>query len=185
MSGAQMHAVWINSCGSGCGTQWAQLGTFQGSVDGHTSYNTTMIYLENGDACGHWSTPGPWALPSPDYAFYITFNGTFYSGSCGYQYYYDYRKGSWTSPPFFTGNLSSPTGVIEVMAENQNSAPFGQDFFGCAPSLSCNDPGYGIHLLQSTPSNWTAWTATPGSIRDYTLKSMQSYWAFETCPAAC
>jgi hypothetical protein len=182
MSGSQLHTIWFNICNTAC-NHWVQTGEYQGAHAAGTHYDRVAIFAEDNGPCGYTPWPGGYP-PSPDYAFYISYDGTSYNGSCGPQYFFEFRKGSWTSTPWGYGSLESPVGPASAVAENQAGAPYGYDRFGCTPSLYCYDAGYGIHLLTYPGHSFLLWTMPPAyAFRDFGgLYTYNYYYSFITCP---
>jgi hypothetical protein len=187
-----LHAVWITLCGHNSCGEWLQTGTYQGSFAGGSSPGSVHVYYENVDPCGSYYKGDLGAPGSADYPYRISPNGGARSFTCpngvpftGYSY--AYRKGSYSSTPFFYGVISTSDGLAMAKTEVQGGAPVNYDFFGCDPGLTCADGAYGIELLAGT--TWRRWSATDSSTASHGnppyLHTFQSHWSFKTCPVSC
>lgn len=187
------HFVWINLCESTC-DRWVQTGTFQGNFAGGNSPSAVHMYYENVDSCGQYAALDIGTRENVNQAYYLSYNGTggysYYCGDGVYRttYTFEYRRGSWSNPPFFYGRLRSNQGIAMAKTEAQGSPPLNTDYFGCKVVPDCNDAGGGLHLYNG--STWPTWTSSLSGATASTgappyLGPIQTYWAFKTCPSAC
>jgi hypothetical protein len=158
-------ADWINLCTDNCAT-WVQIGAIQGyaSDAGYTIYSPTAedMFIENQSPCYYFNadfgTP-----PTPDYPYYIAYDGHRTVDVCGHTVYeYAFKKGSWSSSPVGYGYLPSyagqPFSREELEWVSGSQPPSGSDKFGCDPSFNASS-SYGIHLTNNEGSTWPLWTA--------------------------
>lgn len=192
LTSPQFHADWINVCEQGNCLHWVQTGDYQGFLPNSNSASSVHMYDENMDQCGRYFQNDVGAAPQADYAFYITYDGLgAYNQTCpngvpSTFYVFEYRKGSWTSVPFFYGQLAAMSGQIRVETElypNQ-SVPLGTDYYGCDSNKNCTNSGYGLHIYSGT---WALWTSggSPRNDDPPYLHTYHSYWAYATCNVAC
>ena len=190
-----LHANWINICNDpGC-DEHVQTGTIQGCWNGGCSQGTVLVFSETQDLCGDYY-PNMWsAPPSPDYPYYLSYDGlgkrNVYcnNGAVKQGYYFMYRKDSVNSNPFDQGALNVSAGYVEAGTEmNPQSTTLGTDRYGCDPNLVCSNQSYGMHLYNG--STWLIWT--PANAASHLAESkppyvhtISNYWTYSTCPVAC
>lgn len=191
LSGSQVHADYLNICGSGCAT-WVQTGTFQGLDPlGNGNYSAVHFYYENMDACGDYYFGDKGVPPQSDYPYYLSWDGgSSYNQTCNNgdhqtAYVWDWRKGSLGATPFYVGDLGYSTGQASAATEVHDAAPINDDYYGCTSTFVCTNGSYGLHVLGA--SGWTGLTSALAIGPDDPpfLHTYQAYWAFRTCPASC
>lgn len=185
------HFDWITVCNNANCDEWVQQGTTQGCWNGGCSTSSVVMYTEILDVCGdyyptNWSAP-----PSPDYPYYLYYNGggartiLCLNGSKRTGYYFDFARGS-LGGVFTQGALDTTTGEIQAATEvNPPGSVIGTDYYGCDASKSCGNQSYGMHLYNG--SSWTTWTAASTKLTGNPpfVHTYNNYWSFATCPISC
>ncbi|HZC33434.1 MAG TPA: hypothetical protein VE640_09135 [Candidatus Bathyarchaeia archaeon] len=149
------------------------------------------IYTENPDPCGFGNNAEHGTPPtgSPDYAYYVFYDGYNFSDSCaGREYEFLFKAGSITNPPLEYGYMGRSSGPAEINTEiyPTHDVVIGTDRYGCDPNLVCNNASFGIHLYDgSWHSFTTSYSATPLNGNPPWLHSYTNYWTFATCPVNC
>ena len=197
LTNPQVHADWINVCEYSNCNHWVQTGQYQGFLQYSNSPSGMQTYYENVDQCGVYHENQAGAPPQQDYAYYLTYDGkgSYHQGCPGGGdstfYVFEYRKGSWTSVPFFYGQLGEPQGLVGVGTEigPTQAVPLGTDYYGCDANKSCTNSGYGLHLFNTSRSFvlWGSgdWGGTTGPDSPPFAHRYQANWAFATCNVSC
>lgn len=183
-------ANWIGISTEDGSGGWVQMGVYQGYIaNGLVSPNHVDIYTEHHQCIDKydfdWGVP-----PSPNYPYYLTVvpNSYHYDSDCGnYVWTFAFRKGSYTSSPFDTAILQSPTGEAIANTElywptNGTITPSGNDYFGTDSNHNAS-PSYGLHVYNG---GWQLWSSASdpgvygasGSHAGYS--NLAPYYAFRT-----
>jgi len=183
-------ADWINLCTDGC-ANWVQTGEYQGFIgaSGWNIYSPSSehMYIENQTPC-YYINADLGAPPSPDYPYFIAYDGHHLIDSCGrMEYEYIFRVGSWSGTIAGYGYMPSYAGQPQVMEELEwqsgSAPPSGTDRFGCDPSFNAVS-GYGIHVSNNQGTTWSLWTAAVDATAintsdpSMTYSNKATWWAF-------
>jgi hypothetical protein len=188
---AKAQLSFVAICNASC-TKWVQIGQYQGEFTCCTSLATVQTYVENLDPCGEYSAQQYGIPPSPDILYKVKYDFTgshlllCQDGSKKTRYDFDFVEDTTTLG--LTGFMPSSSGIALAETEIHNGAPITTNYFGCGPTLACNNGGNGLQLEESS-NGWWLWTSgfSTGPLHDNPpyLHTFQNYWAFKTCPSSC
>jgi len=185
-----LHLDWITLCQHDSCSQWTQVGTYQGYLTGHSNPDQVHVFYENVNVCGTYSNDDLGPPPTPNYAYYLSYDGNgqtgFYCPTHHTGYIIQYRMGSIGSNPIFNGDLSTSDGLVLAKTEDQG-ALLGTDYYGCQGVELCSNGSYGLHLYTSSTGIWSGWTggSVPSNGNPPYLHTFNNYWSFKTCPSLC
>jgi hypothetical protein len=157
---------------------FVQVGDYQGQMGlcpGTRCYNSPtqvhMYWEMNSCSSTRYNALDLGVPPTPNYAYYISWNGSFNDNDCG-SYYFPIRVGSVTNQPVGTGRMHASYAFAEAALEDrflstQSPEHIGTVWFGLDNNAQVSG-SYGLHLYTRATGIWSIWNnagtyAGPGS----------------------